>query len=262
MDLAFDVAGRGRPVLLLHGLFASAANWRRVAAELARTRRVYSVDLRSHGRSPASADMSYRAMADDVLRLIERESLDRPAVVGHCMGAKVAMALALSTPWAVGRLVAIDAAPRRGSDAWTRELDLGAAPPCGLLQRWTKRDQALDDARFDWSCRVDLIVPSLRELAGFPPLLRYLSTARPLHAIVAAGTGTGAGTGGPGLLGAAAYQPMFPRTRIHPIGGASHWVQVDRPAELVAQLDALLPSWRRSSERSPALSTSIMETVR
>lgn len=239
MDLAFDVAGRGRPVLLLHGLFASAANWRRVAAELARTRRVYSVDLRSHGRSPASADMSYRAMADDVLRLIERESLDRPAVVGHCMGAKVAMALALSTPWAVGRLVAIDAAPRRGSDAWTRE------------------HQALDDdARFDRSCRVDLIVPALHELAGFPPLLRYLSTARPLHAIVAGGTES---------LGVAAYQPMFPRTRIHAVGGAGHWVHVDRPAELVAQLDALLPSWRRSPGRAPAapiLRTSIMETVR
>ena len=265
MDLAFDVAGHGPPVLLLHGLFASSANWRRVADALAPARRVYSVDLRNHGRSPSSADMSYCAMADDVLRLIERESLERPAIVGHSMGGKVAMALALATPWAVGRLVVIDATPQRGIDGWTQDLvQRGAAgamlPDAGLpasaLGHWMMPRLDAGDAYFDWRCRLGLVAPSLHELAGFPALLRCLSTPALLHAIVAGRSDCVR----PPL--AAAYQPMFPRTRIHLIEQAGHWVHADRPGELVARLEALLPATGRPAARPPALRTETLEKAR
>jgi pimeloyl-ACP methyl ester carboxylesterase len=249
MELAFEVAGRGAPVLLLHGLFASAANWRDIAAELARSHRVYSVDLRNHGCSPAAADMSYGAMADDVLRLIEREALDRPAVVGHSMGGKVAMALALATPWAVGRLVTIDAAPDCGAEAWTRQLAqltgargaLPAALPAGgsALSHYMLSRLDAGNAYFDWRCRLGLIALSLHELAGFPQRLRCLSTPLTLHAIVAGRSDCVR------PADASAYQPMFPQATVERIDDASHWVHADRPQELLARLRALLPSRRR-----------------
>jgi esterase len=249
MELAFDVAGRGTPVMLLHGLFASAGNWRTMARELARRHRVYSVDLRNHGRSPNAADMSYCTMADDVLRLIERESLDQPALVGHSMGGKVAMALALATPWAVGPLVVIDAAPRGSAASWGRQLrslqGAQSAQPAlpdlagSALTHWMMPRLGAGHAYFDWTCRLGLIALSLHELAGFPDRLRYLSSQRPLHAIV------GGRSDCVRPPDASIYQPMFPRTRVEVIEHAGHWVHADRPDDLLACLRAVLPVRRR-----------------
>src|SRR5688572_31064710 len=111
VDLAFESVGDGPPVVILHGLFGSGSNWRQVARELATSHRVLAVDLRNHGASPWVETMSYLEMADDVLRLIERQRLSRPAVIGHSMGGKVAMALALMYPRQVGRLTVVDIAP-------------------------------------------------------------------------------------------------------------------------------------------------------
>jgi esterase len=249
MELAFDVAGRGTPVMLLHGLFASAGNWRTMARELARRHRVYSVDLRNHGRSPNAADMSYCTMADDVLRLIERESLEQPALVGHSMGGKVAMALALATPWAVGPLVVIDAAPRGSAASWGRQLrslqGAQSAQPAlpdlagSALTHWMMPRLGAGHAYFDWTCRLGLIALSLHELAGFPDRLRYLSSQRPLHAIV------GGRSDCVRPPDASIYQPMFPRTRVEVIEHAGHWVHADRPDDLLACLRAVLPVRRR-----------------
>jgi esterase len=249
MELAFDVAGRGTPVMLLHGLFASAGNWRTMARELARRHRVYSVDLRNHGRSPNAADMSYCTMADDVLRLIERESLEQPALVGHSMGGKVAMALALATPWAVGPLVDIDAAPRGSAASWGRQLrslqGAQSAQPAlpdlagSALTHWMMPRLGAGHAYFDWTCRLGLIALSLHELAGFPDRLRYLSSQRPLHAIV------GGRSDCVRPPDASIYQPMFPRTRVEVIEHAGHWVHADRPDDLLACLRAVLPVRRR-----------------
>ena len=84
--------------MVLHGLFGSSGNWRGVARELAATHTVLSVDLRNHGASPWADSMDYVEMAEDVLQLIERLGLQRPTVMGHSMGGKTAMALALLHP--------------------------------------------------------------------------------------------------------------------------------------------------------------------
>ena len=116
--------------MILHGLFGSGSNWRRVARELATSYRVLAVDLRNHGASPWADSMSYLEMADDVLRLIERERLSRPAVIGHSMGGKVAMALALMYPKQVGRLTVVDIAPVPMRTACRR-----SRRPCGRSTR-------------------------------------------------------------------------------------------------------------------------------
>jgi esterase len=195
VDLAFEVAGSGPAVLLLHGLFASSANWHAISAELARSHRVYSVDLRNHGRSPRSANMSYLSMADDVLRLIEREGLERSALVGHSMGGKVAMALALTTPRAVGSLSVIDVAPVCYVDRWSQQLrsmmaTQAVAPPAGhagpesALLQWAMPRLDAAHAFVDWRSNLPAIALSLHELCGFPRHLRHLDSRLPLQAIV------------------------------------------------------------------------------
>lgn len=88
-------------MIILHGLFGAGRNWKRIAQALGKTHRVYLPDARNHGASPRGQGMSYAEMARDVLALIERERLGRPFVIGHSMGGKTAMTLALEHPQAL-----------------------------------------------------------------------------------------------------------------------------------------------------------------
>lgn len=99
------------PVVLLHGLFGSASNWGRVQRRLAEAHLVLALDARNHGGSPHDPDTSYRAMAADVAETLAAEGLGPAAVVGHSMGGKIAMRLALSHPGSVARLLVADVSP-------------------------------------------------------------------------------------------------------------------------------------------------------
>ena len=98
LELHSDVQGNGPPLLILHGLFGSATNWRSVARHLASRHTVHALDLRNHGGSPWAATMTYPQMADDVRHYIARHRLQGVTVMGHSMGGKTAMALALTHP--------------------------------------------------------------------------------------------------------------------------------------------------------------------
>jgi esterase len=101
----------GSPVLVLHGLFGSLSNWGWHCKQLAEHYAVYGVDLRNHGDSPHSDRLDYQVMAEDVRQLIIRLGWKPCCIVGHSMGGKVAMQLALSFPDLVEKLVVIDIAP-------------------------------------------------------------------------------------------------------------------------------------------------------
>ncbi|KAF9180482.1 hypothetical protein BGZ51_006164 [Haplosporangium sp. Z 767] len=103
---------RSQPVVILHGLFGSKQNWKALSKAIAArlNTRVFSVDLRNHGESGHSKDHDYRHMAHDVVHFLEEQSIDRPIIIGHSMGGKVAMNLALkNTP--LDRLIVVDMAP-------------------------------------------------------------------------------------------------------------------------------------------------------
>lgn len=113
MQLFFQRYGDGPPLIILHGLLGASGNWHTLASkEFARHFEVFAVDLRNHGRSPHSDTFDYPAMVDDVLEFIERHGLEEPDLLGHSLGGKVAMQLALAHPAHVGRLVVVDMAPR------------------------------------------------------------------------------------------------------------------------------------------------------
>ncbi|KAG1845326.1 alpha beta-hydrolase [Suillus subalutaceus] len=86
-----------RPLLILHGLFGSKRNWQSLSKAFMRdlSRPVYTLDLRNHGSSPHVRPMTYSHMAADVLSFCQKHSLRDISLMGHSMGGKVAMALAL-----------------------------------------------------------------------------------------------------------------------------------------------------------------------
>lgn len=98
-------------MLVLHGLFGSLSNWAWQCRELASDFAVYGLDLRNHGGSPHSEEMDYGSMALDVLAFMDEHGLARCHLLGHSMGGKTAMQVALSAPQRVARLVIADIAP-------------------------------------------------------------------------------------------------------------------------------------------------------
>ncbi len=99
------------PLLIAHGLFGSARNFNSLGRRLATTRRVVMVDMRNHGASPWDPDNSYPAMADDLAEAVTRLCGGRAVVLGHSMGGKAAMTLALSRPQLLAGLIVADIAP-------------------------------------------------------------------------------------------------------------------------------------------------------
>ncbi|KAF4876097.1 Abhydrolase domain-containing protein [Colletotrichum siamense] len=106
-------AGLVAPIIFLHGLFGSKKNNRSISKVLARDlgRPVYALDLRNHGESPHDWHHDYVHMADDVAGFIDQHNLRQPTIIGHSMGAKAAMTLALESPDLVKDIVAVDNAP-------------------------------------------------------------------------------------------------------------------------------------------------------
>lgn len=101
----------GPPLLVLHGLFGSLANLGWHSKQLAEDYAVIGIDLRNHGDSPHAGEMDYPVMAGDVKELMDALAIKPAAIIGHSMGGKVAMQLALSHPGYVERLMVVDIAP-------------------------------------------------------------------------------------------------------------------------------------------------------
>lgn len=108
----FDsVAGDGPDVVLLHGLFGLGSNLGGLSRALQDHYRVHSLDLPNHGRSAWTGSMALPDLADAVQRWMEHRDLEMAHFVGHSLGGKVAMQLALDAPYRVDALVVADIAP-------------------------------------------------------------------------------------------------------------------------------------------------------
>jgi len=241
----------GPPVVILHGLLGSSSNWRSIARRLAGQHRVFTLDLRNHGESPHVDTMSYAAMADDVRAFLNDHDIDAATVIGHSMGGKTAMRLALDAPQRVERLVVVDIAPSVSHHdhlPWLRAmagLDLGRVTR--RAQAETMLEAAIPDAAmrgfllqnlagtagggFAWRINLEAIENSLADLLDFP----VDADAQPFT--------------GPALFLRGAQsdyvlpedevviQALFPHAEIVTIEGAGHWVHAEQPARFLAALD-------------------------
>ncbi|PLW27258.1 hypothetical protein PCASD_23963 [Puccinia coronata f. sp. avenae] len=113
------------PIIILHGLFGSKQNWRSLAKRLSQAtgRIVYTLDLRNHGESQATPGFtSYLDYSSDIKHFIQTNSLKNVTLIGHSMGGKVAMTLALESSmdekrehgFVIEKLVVVDISPAKG----------------------------------------------------------------------------------------------------------------------------------------------------
>ncbi|WP_298215455.1 alpha/beta fold hydrolase [Acidocella sp.] len=241
-------AGSGPPLVLLHGLFGTARNLGVLSRALSTQFRVLAMDLRNHGHSPHAAKMSYRLMAEDVAETLAARGIARAAVVGHSMGGKTAMMLALTRPEMVTRLAVLDIAPLTYSheyDDYVRamlalpltpgltrgEADAALAKTvkAAPMRAFLLNNLVLGEAPH-WRMGLREIADNMAELLRWddPPGLRPY----PAPALFLCG-------------GDSDYVPpsaepeilsRFPRAVIRRIPGAAHWLHADKPREVIAAL--------------------------
>nr|POF06880.1 abhydrolase domain-containing protein c22h12.03 [Quercus suber] len=101
------------PIVFIHGLFGSKKNNRSISKVLARDlhRPVYALDLRNHGDSSHNPRHDYDALAEDVELFLKTLELDDSTLIGHSMGAKTAMNVALRQNVRIANLIPVDNAP-------------------------------------------------------------------------------------------------------------------------------------------------------
>ncbi|MBP9950649.1 MAG: alpha/beta fold hydrolase [Cypionkella sp.] len=229
------------PLVIAHGLYGSGRNWGVVARRLAENRDVITVDMRNHGTSPRFATQSYPEMAEDLAEVI-RDLGGQADLIGHSMGGKAAMVLALTHGTLIRRLIVADIAPvGYGHDQTSYIKAMRALSLEGLTSR-SEADRRLSDHIADPGLRA-FFLQSL-DLKAQPPQwrLNFEALAAEMPKIVGWPEITGQFSG-PALFltGAqsdyvlpehrASIMALFPKARFAKLPGAGHWLHADRPRE-------------------------------
>lgn len=236
------------PLLIVHGLFGSARNWGVIAKRLSEDRQVFAVDMRNHGESPRADNQTYAAMAQDLADVITDHTAPMD-VVGHSMGGKAAMVLALAQPHLVNRLIVADIAPVTYSHTQAHLISAMGKLDLTQIQKRSDADhllatdindagirafllQSLDIKEKRWRLNLDVLNRDMDQIIGFPDV-------------------QGAFTGPCFFLsgGTSDYvQPqhrtpiktLFPAAKFAKIPGVGHWLHAEKPREFEAAVRAFL----------------------
>jgi esterase len=256
VDLAWHAYGDGPPVVILHGLFGAGRNWRRIAEGLAAEgRRVYTVDLRNHGASPWTDEMSYAAMADDLAAFFMARGLYSATLIGHSLGGKTAMTFALDRPPLVEDLVVVDIAPVPYDHDYRPLIEAMRAIDVKRLKRRSEAEAQLapavaepamraflvqnlrhaPDGGFVWRINLAAIAASLPALLGWPEEDEREYPNRALFV-------RGALSDYINRANHAAIFRSFPQAEVAVIEGAGHRVHADQPEAFLAAVSRFLTS--------------------
>jgi len=250
--LHFRTVGEGRPLVIVHGLFGSGDNWATLAGKFP-GRQVFLPDLPNHGNSPRSDTFSLAELAADLAEFHRSKGLEPCPWVGHSLGGKAVMELALAHPQTATGIAVVDMSPKASKARYPgfipalKSLDLtqigsrsdaqsrleGLIPDRATLQFLLK---SLVPAENTGSWRWKLNLESLEQ--------NYSEIWKPVS--------TGQSWSGPVLFlygGASDYfQPgdeewarrLFPQASFESISGAGHWLHAEKPVEVLAALNRWL----------------------
>ena len=130
---------KGQDLIVIHGLFGMSDNWNTLGKQFAKYCRVHLIDLRNHGKSPHSTDFNYDVMSEDVLGYMKDHKIQKPILLGHSLGGKVAMKFAFTYPDKIDKLIVADIAPRKYNTDFHQNL-LSALYKLPL-EDFTKREE-------------------------------------------------------------------------------------------------------------------------
>lgn len=239
------------PLLIVHGLYGSGRNWGVIARRLSDTHHVLTPDMRNHGDSPHTESHGYEDLAADLAELVDAHG-GRAHVVGHSMGGKAAMTLALTQPDKVASLLVADIAPVRYSHSQMqyiqamRAIDLSRVEKrsdatAQLAEQVEDRTlqsfftQSLDIANRRWKLNLDTLASEMDKILSFPDIDGSYE--------------------GPTLFlsgGQSDYvlpehrdriRALFPKARFAKMPKAGHWLHAEDPRGFEASVRAFLAQY-------------------
>jgi esterase len=254
MQLHHTQLGAGEPLLVLHGLLGSHQNLLPVSRRFADHFQVFALDQRNHGHSPHHDEMSYPVMAGDVVRFMDAHQIATAHVLGHSMGGKTAMHLALHHSDRVNKLVVADMSPRAYGPRFARLLQALRALHPERFKTRAEADHALAASVPEASLRQFLLknlVPGENggyrwriHLEGIATNYDRLRDA--VHsAIPFIGEALFVLGGNSDYVGDAdreAILRLFPSADFVTIPGAGHWLHAEKPAEFAMTVIQFLTS--------------------
>ena len=241
-----------QPLVVLHGLLGSLDNWQTFARGQAGKRPVLAVDLRNHGASPHVDGMSYQQMVGDVLEVLDTLAIPRCDLMGHSMGGKVAMSMALQHASRIQRLLVVDIAPKAYPPRHQALLQAMSAMPLATFTSRKQADEWLSatvkhpfergfllknlgrhtDGTFFWQCHLPEIARHYLKISGFPASdAVYPAPTR----FIRGGQSDYVADSDLVLI-----QSLFPAVELFTIEAAGHLPHVQTPTEFIALVDAFL----------------------
>ena len=237
------VGENGPDFVVLHGLFGSGKNWRSFAGSLEEDFQVWTLDARNHGDSPHADSMNYQQMAEDVARFFAENELKNVILLGHSMGGKTAMQLALQFPDRIAALIVVDIAPvcydhlhkQLKLIEAMQELDLAGEMsrseiekklavkiPEKRLLSFLMTNLNGQNGQFQWRIGLQQIAAGMPDLLNYPDLKSVFKG--PVQFI------GGENSAYLKFEYHALIRKYFPESRITLLKNCGHWLHVEQPA--------------------------------
>lgn len=253
MELYFKKIGSGsQNLIILHGLLGSSDNWQSIAKQINPNYSIFLIDQRNHGRSPHTDTMNYTLMAEDIKTFIHQNNLANTSILGHSMGGKVAMQMALNFSNNIQKLIVVDIAPKKYSGGHEPILQAMQDAPIANTTDRKEVEQFLEsrivdaserqfilknlyrneDKQLVWKCNLNSIIKHYTELMDFPNTSKqFLGNTYFIK----------------GQLSdyitpndKQVITSIFPNTIYFSVPNAAHWVHADNPTEFIEIINKIL----------------------
>ena len=243
MVLNTKVYGEGFPLIIIHGLLGSLDNWQSIAKYLGQKYQVITLDMRNHGRSEHEEVFTYDAMVQDVVDTMQYMSISKASFIGHSMGGKIVMYMALYHPEMVEKLIVADIAPINYAAHHDDVFNALNAVPIESIENRSDAENIIaqhvkendvvqflmkglyrkEDNTFGWRFNISIIEKSYANILSFDinnevfegetlfirgELSKYIQNKDWEH-----------------------IHELYPRAKLETIVGAGHWLHADNPAE-------------------------------
>lgn len=240
-----------KPLLIVHGLFGSARNWGVIAKRMSQDRQVITVDMRNHGTSFRAKSMSYTDLADDLAEVLQTHGAPLGThVLGHSMGGKATMMLALKRPELVKSLIVADISPVAYAHTNKPLIDAMQALDLSQVNKRSDADAMLAVDIFDagvrafllqslvvkdksWLLNLQVLEDEMPKIVGWPDDVTdafdkdtfFLSGAESTYV---------------SRDHRAATKALFPKAKFASLPDTGHWLHAEKPREFEAALQAWL----------------------
>ena len=248
----------GAPLVIAHGLLGQGRNFGTLARGFSEKRSVISVDMRNHGDSPWHELMDYHAMADDLAAVIETHCDGKVHLLGHSMGGKAAMMMALKRPELLASLVIADIAPiaydhhyhkeiaamlRIGLEGISRRKQadqiLQTAIPQASMRAFLLQNLSVSEGKARWKSNLEILDKAMADITGWSAPANDARFEGPTLFVKGGDSTYVLESHGPMIRG------LFPSVEFASITGAGHWLHAERPKPFFETVDRFLDPMTR-----------------